>query len=77
MQKTSKQDVIKTSKLQKRKGIVEEKRKEEVQNKKGKTEKISCINPDNDFKHVDLNEEINKDFAIPGKPHGINKALLL
>ena len=50
-------------KLQKRKEIEEGK-------KKVRMEKISCINADNDFEHVDLNEEIDEDFVIPGKKIG-------
>ena len=57
-------------KLQKRKEIEEGKRKEEVQKRKERMEKISCINADNDFKHVDLNEEIVEDFVIPVKKIG-------
>ena len=57
-------------KLQKRKEIEEGKRREEVQKKEKRMEKISCINTDNDFDNIDLNEEIHKDFVIPGKKIG-------
>ena len=32
--------------------------------------KISCINADNNFECVDLNEEIDEDFVVPGKKIG-------
>ena len=58
-------------KLQKRKGIEEGKKKEEVQKKKETTEKISYINADHDFEHVDLNEEIDKILLFLERKLGI------
>ena len=46
--------------LQKRKGIEEGKKKRKGSEKKETTEKISYIDADHDFEHVDLNEEIDK-----------------